>query len=113
MPSPLSHPPRFDIIRRIALLAALVPLPGAARAADADGTTLTVEAGKHDRHNEPVCVPLQVPKVFADVKALYLMPEKGEPILAQLTGPGLFTTAAPQKDKVLREFHFILTTLKA
>jgi hypothetical protein len=93
-----------------ALLAAI--LPAGARAAN--DFELTIDAGKTDRTDTPVCVPLSLPKDAAKSVYALLIKSDGKEILAQLTAPGLFTESVPPaKDQVRRDLHFILPTLKA
>jgi hypothetical protein len=75
---------------------------------------LTVEAGKTDRHNTPVCVPLSVDKEFAgDVRADVLLPG-GKQVSGQFTAPGLLTERIePKKDQVRRDLHFLVPSLNA
>jgi hypothetical protein len=100
---------------RYILLAALlsVLVPAAVRAADKE-FELTVTAGKTDRTNTPVCLPLSVPKEFAKLERALLRKPDGKVILGQLTAPGLLTESdAPAEGEVRRDLHFILPALKA
>jgi hypothetical protein len=74
----------------------------------------TVSAGKLDRKNEPVRVPLQLPeKLF--VESVKLLDEKGKPFaIAQVSAPSLLTRSIqPEKGKVRRDLLFVLPALKA
>ncbi len=95
-------------------------------AAPAPATTtieFTVEAGKYPRSNDPVTVPLTLPKEFAKVHTVSLLNGKTAFALGQFTAPGLGSEAekaaiALQKvpaaePKVVRELHFILPALDA
>jgi len=66
---------------------------------------LTVDAGKHDRANLPVCVLVSA---AADAKSVTLTDADGNRLPAQLTAPGLLNDSATGK----RELHFILPSLK-
>jgi hypothetical protein len=98
------------------LLAVLlsVLVPAGARAADKEGFELTVTAGKIDRTNTPVCVPLSLPKEFTKLERALLKKPDGKVILGQFTAPGLLTESdAPPEGEVRRDLHFILPGLKA
>jgi len=73
---------------------------------------LTVSAGKHDRKNEPVRVPLQVPGTGDKVT---LLDGKGKPFApAKLETPGIVTGAIKAEAKKRREdLVFVLPALKA
>jgi Methane oxygenase PmoA len=76
---------------------------------------LTVRAGKHDRRDTPVCVPLDLPAALANA-GVRLADADGHDIAAQITERGLIAA----KDKlpgasaaqVPRELHFILSRLE-
>jgi hypothetical protein len=100
-------------MRLCLLLAALFVLPGTARAVDNE-FTITVTAGKTDRTNTPVCVPLSVAKDHANLELVLLKGPDGRQILAQLTAPGLLTESiTPTRGEVRRDLHFLLPNLKA
>ncbi|HKI31370.1 MAG TPA: DUF6807 family protein [Gemmataceae bacterium] len=102
-------------MRRCTLLAALFPLflPIGARAAGQE-FQVTVSAGKADRSNTPVCVPLSLSKDLANVGYLPIYTPDGKLLIGQLTSPGLLTQSVePGKDEVRRDLHFILPALKA
>src|SRR5262249_10628086 len=106
---------REATMRRIAWCAALLPLllPAAAPAANKT-LELTVSAGKTDRVQTPVSVPLTLPNALAKVPLATLTLPDGKVILGQLTAPGLLADDTPAKDgEVRRELHFILPSLKA
>jgi hypothetical protein len=75
---------------------------------------ITVLAGKFERLQEPVTVPLTVPADLAAGPAR-LVDESGRALPCQLTGPALLATAPKpaDRDKVRRELHFILPALKS
>jgi hypothetical protein len=101
--------PRYILVA--ALLTILLPI--SARAAGTE-LTITLAAGKTDRANTPVCVPLSLPKDLADVgEANVCLPDKGL-LFGQLTAPGLLTESVKAADgKVRRDLHFVLPALKA
>jgi hypothetical protein len=75
---------------------------------------IQVAAGKYDRHDIPVCVPLALPADLAAAKTVTLLDPKQMRIASQLTAPSLL----PEPTEVLpgqvrRELHFILPSLKA
>jgi hypothetical protein len=75
---------------------------------------ITIAAGKTDRTNTPVCVPLSLPKDLARLELALLESPDGKQFLAQLTGPGLLTESiAPAKGEERRDLHLILSSLKA
>jgi hypothetical protein len=75
--------------------------------------TVTIDAGKYDRVNVPVCVRVTVPADLAKAHAHLKTPDD-KVIYTQVTGPGL---AAPDMrvppGEVAREVHFVLPDLKA
>jgi hypothetical protein len=94
-------------------LALFLTLCAAGRAAET--VELTVSAGKHDRANEPVCVPLNVgPKVPVNA-AVEIKDEKGRVVAAgQLTYPDLVTDAIKAEEGKQRlDLCFVLPELKA
>lgn len=84
-------------------------------AASAEAATqeirFTVSAGKHDRTNTPVVVPVKVAPGVAEVQAATLTAGKGNLLAGQVTRPGLHSDAAA--DPLAREIHFILPRLAA
>jgi hypothetical protein len=102
-------------MRRIAWCAALLPLlfPAATPAAPKT-VEITVAAGKTDRVQTPVSVPLTLPDGLAKVQTATLFLPDGKVISGQLTAPGLLADDAPAKEgEVRRELYFILPALKA
>jgi hypothetical protein len=102
-------------MRHCLLIAALLPLvlPAAARAAGMD-FEITITAGKNDRTNTPVCVPMSLPKELAAAELAWHAGPDGKGPLGQFTSPGLLTESiAPAKGEVRRDLHFILPALKA
>jgi hypothetical protein len=89
--------------------------PAAPQKASAWQFELEVSAGKLDRTNVPVCVPLTVGKEFAAARAALLQAPGGEKLTGQLTAPGLLTEQGMPDDKggTRRDLHFILPALKA
>jgi len=81
---------------------------------------LTVQAGKHDRANMPVCVLLTEqeqqanldPKLLAEARSVTLSDDAGGELPAQLTPPGLVNASFDRPGLVARELHFILPSLK-
>jgi hypothetical protein len=96
------------------LLAALTVLSVAGSASAAHKSyDVTVEAGKYDRVDVPVCVRVTVPADLAKAHA-HLKGPDDKVIHTQVTGPGLATPemkVAP--GEVVREVHFVLPSLKA
>lgn len=76
--------------------------------------SITIEAGKLARKNEPVCVPLQLTKEQAAFKSLTLS-DGGRPLATgQFTDPSLLTQhIKADKDKVRKDLWFILPSLDA
>lgn len=92
----------------------------AASLAHADTTIeFTVSAGKHDRKNEPVRVPLQLPKKVAEKLTVFNVVEirdDKDKVVAQgqLTFPDLVTEAIePEKDSKRQDLVFVLPQLEA
>ena len=77
--------------------------------------TLAVSGDGHERLSTPVCVPLQVPISAAEVQGVLLQTEAGQPLVGQLTAPGLLNrvNAFVLTGHVLRELHFIVPRLGA
>jgi hypothetical protein len=91
-------------------VAAVVALwPGPARA-HSKTMEITVAAGKHDRVQTPVRVPVTLPADLLKVETVSLRDPAGNEIIGQFTHPGLLSTA---KGEGARELHFILPRLKA
>src|SRR5262245_26571191 len=83
-------------------------------AAQDKSLSITLTAGKQDRKNVPVCVPLSLSKEQAkDADAEISF--QGQEISGQLTAPGIITESiAPSKPGLVRrDLHFILPVLKA
>ena len=59
-------------MRRLVLSAVLLALLAPFAQAETRDLTLTVAAGKHDRKNEPVCVPLSLPRELLTFKTVLL-----------------------------------------
>jgi hypothetical protein len=75
---------------------------------------ITVSAGKSDRRNTPMCVPLSVSKELANLELALLEAADGKQFLAQITEPGLLTESiAPAEGQRRRDLHFALSSLKA
>src|SRR5579885_2220601 len=109
-------------MRRHLLTAALIlllPLPAIAQPGAHKTFTVTVEAGKHDRAQTPVCVPMTLPtKLAAGVLLGYYVATIGLPdgksIAGDFTAPGLLTESIPgRKGEDRVDLHFILPALKA
>ncbi|HTN77063.1 MAG TPA: DUF6807 family protein [Pirellulaceae bacterium] len=86
-----------------------------AHAAEA-GWNVTVEAGATDRNQTPVKVLVQVPETEKAATIVSLSPagQGGEPLVGQLTMPGVLApVVAGKRDPLQRELHFILPSLKA
>jgi hypothetical protein len=74
---------------------------------------ITVDAGDHDRINQPICILLPLPVELGQAKSVTLVDAVGKPVPAQLTAPGLLAKTPVTDDSVPRELHFILPGLKA
>jgi hypothetical protein len=104
-------------MRRLSLPLALLLLTGPARAQDKITLTITIKAGKHDRRDTPLVVPLSVPKALGEEG--HAVFKKGENTVVvsggQLTAPGLTTEhIKPSKDgEVRRDLHLHLPRLDA
>ena len=72
---------------------------------------VTVKAGKHDYKNVPVKVSFAVPKAVELVWYAKLE-GKGTTLLGQVSPPGILTPKG-QPNRLVRELHFILPSLKA
>jgi hypothetical protein len=85
-----------------------------AAAAETRTLELKVHAGKHNREEVPVRVPLTLPAAQAKPRVVLLEGPDGLKLPAQLTAPGLLTESAPEDGKgTRRELHFIVPSLKA
>jgi hypothetical protein len=105
-------------MKRLALWAALVSCATAGQLQAQNTITLTVEGGKHDLRNVPVCVPLSLTKEqhrlsLTDTPELSGGQLRG--IQGQFTEPGIPTEGVTPagKNLVRRDLHFILPRLKA
>lgn len=98
----------FLSVMAVALLAA--PAPAAKHTVE-----LTIAAGKHDRANEPVCVPLQLPEKLKRITDVALLDGKGTRVAeAELIAPGLATRSIkPTKGHRRQDLHFVLPKLGA
>ncbi|MFO0928427.1 MAG: DUF6807 family protein [Gemmataceae bacterium] len=94
-------------------LAAL--LLAASSALSASSVEFTVAAGKQARHNEPVCVPLQLPAGTEVDAVVSVVDADGKTIaIGQVTGPGLRTESIKAKSGMVRkDLHFVLPELAA
>jgi hypothetical protein len=101
---------RFFSLGALTLLAV-----SAAMAQDAHQLTLTVTAGKHDRRQTPVKVPLEIPKLLSGALIVPLKAESGETIVGQLSTSGglLSEEVQSQEGTVGRYLHFVLPELAA
>ncbi len=111
--------------RRILLVATLALLSAMPVGAASATFTLSVQAGKHDRRNVPVRVPLTLPvrlfprsAVVEDVVkslSVTVRDSAGNTIKGQLTGRSLLAEKEPllRRSGVQRELHFILPRLDA
>jgi hypothetical protein len=76
--------------------------------------TFTIDAGKHDRSNVPVCVPIALPADLAGQQIVWVCDGDRDLAIGQITSPGLLSSARPAaRGKENRELHFILPALKA
>jgi hypothetical protein len=99
---------------RFAISVVLFALTSSAALAAGKTLELTIEAGKTDRHNTPVCVPLSVAKEFEKDKLAAVMFPDGKQVFGQFTAPGLLTEGiAAKKDEVRRDLHFLVPNVKA
>jgi hypothetical protein len=74
--------------------------------------SIHVAAGKHDRINVPVKVPLSLPATLAKGGSVKLLHD-GKEIPAQLTQPSLLSKPAAAGDQVAVELVFVLSKLAA
>jgi hypothetical protein len=99
-----------------AVLSLLVVLLGAVvvTAQQTKTIELTIQAGDHEYRNEPVCVPLSLPKKLAFAQSIRFDGDI-RPAAGQLTGPGLTTERIDPSDPALvrRDLYFIVPHLKA
>src|SRR5262245_30099458 len=98
-------------MRRLAFWTALLGLAIPAEVeAQQKAYTITVTAGKQDRDNTPVCVPLSVPKEFADQNEALLAGPDGFRLFGQFTAPGIETEHIKPSGPglVRRDLHFII-----
>jgi hypothetical protein len=100
--------------RHILLLALLTILPPAGARAAGTELTITIDAGKTDRANTPVCVRLSLPDVKFQGNLALLSAPDGKQIVGQVTAPGLLTESIKAGDGQRRlDLHFVLPELKA
>ncbi len=78
-----------------------------------DTIKITIEAGKHDLKNVPVCVPLSLPKAVATITHARVS-AGGQELEGQLTAPGITTEqlAPTAAGLIRRDLHVILPALK-
>jgi hypothetical protein len=97
------------------LLSLLVTFAGLGPVSAAPLTfTVTVDAGKQDRVNTPICVPLYLAGELDRVEVALLTDANGKTFPGQLTRPSLSNEQKPRPAAALpRELHFILPSLKA
>jgi hypothetical protein len=97
---------------RLLLLSTFAVLLFATGLPAAHTVTFTVSAGKHDRKNEPVCVPLALPAGVEKIGKVTLRDARTDKVVAagQITGVGLVNK---RESKATHELHFILPALKA
>ncbi len=100
-------------MRLVMILSVLVLAP-AAVTAETLQLEITVAAGKHDRKNEPVCVPISLPEQFAGFMHADVLLSAGKDSygIGQLTAPGLLSDSTKDA-KSNAELHFVLKELKA
>jgi hypothetical protein len=79
--------------------------------------TIVVEAGKRDREQTTLCVPLSLPKDQAenrDVGVQYLKDGKEDELVGQMTLPSLLTeNVKPKEGEVRRDLYVLLPPLRA
>jgi hypothetical protein len=102
---------RGGYARIAAICATLLLVPLAALADEPLKLTITVSAGKHDRQNVPVRVPIAVPEGIGP--AVKLVDPAGKELPAQIGPPALLASATKSAGKVARELHFTLEKLPA
>jgi hypothetical protein len=97
-------------MRPVLVLAGLLVLAAGSPAAS-HTVAFTVSAGKHDRSNEPVCVPLRLPASITAIDKVEIRDARDKLVAAgQVTHASLRTE---QAGKDLQELHFVLPTLAA
>jgi hypothetical protein len=103
-------------MKRLALVLLLLPA-GLVQAQEKTLVTITINAGKHNYENTPVCVPLTFPeKVGNTLEGVQGFLQSGmQRTVYKLTKPGLTTPggSAADKEAVRLDLHFILDRLKA
>jgi hypothetical protein len=98
-------------MRRLLLSACLVVLLAGTSPAATHTVSFTVSAGKHDRSNEPVCVPVKLPDDFLVPLRVNIEDDKGKLVaVGQVSRAGL---ATERDHKGSWELHFVLPSLKA
>jgi hypothetical protein len=102
-------------MKRLLLTGAFLVLWQDLIAAETLKLQLTVSAGKTDRTNVPVRVPLSLPKTFVRTTTAELRLDDTKSLPGQFTDPGIVTSRIKpsEKDLVRRDLHFILPGLKA
>lgn len=97
------------------ILSVLVVLLVAGVAPAMTSVSFTVSAGKHDRKNEPVCVPILLGEKMSATAAVAIKDQKGSVIaVGQLTYPDLLTESIPAESRSRRfDLHFVLPRLEA
>jgi len=89
-----------------------IALSAAIAVAESKQFTITVKAGKHDRENTPVKVPLALPEALAQGSTVKLTLD-GKELPAQLTQPSLLAKPAAVADDSAVELVFVLPKLAA
>lgn len=102
---PAKVKPTMQLVRPCFASLVLLALTCLSAQAEYPAQVIVPETAKTDRAI-PLAVQVTVPKEFADVQVVELR-GSGEPILAQLTKPGLGIDAP---DPLSRELHFVLTS---
>jgi Methane oxygenase PmoA len=75
---------------------------------------LTIKAGKHDRKNVVVCVPMQLPVGTTPANIAHVTLPDGKTVSAQVTAPSLTTASiAAETGKERGDLWFVLPSLKA
>src|SRR6266446_7506245 len=97
--------------RRLAFLVACLVLASPVPAQQT--IDVTIEGGKHDLQNVPVCVPLSVPAELFDYRYAQVS-GGGLQLQGQFTKPGILTedVAVSGKGLVRRDLHVVLPNLK-
>lgn len=99
------------ILASLAILGSIA-LSTTSAVAESKQFTITVKAGKHDRQNTPVKVPLTLPASLAKGASVKLT-LNDQTIPAQITQPGLLAKPAAAGDDAAAELVFILPKLSA